>query len=101
MPAVRCLCLEKVQVPDQGHVLRQQRQRRLEFPACLAQVYTGYQADVPDTRESNTLVLVTPKAVLLETGQTVDTLDKLWRVTACHTLGDYQNEYRIQREANV
>lgn len=99
-PVAQCSYLQKVQVPDGGNVLRQQRRKALEFPACLTEPYTGYQADLPDTRIRQTMVLVTPKAVLLETGRTVETLGGLWRVTACHTLADYRNEYQIQREAN-
>ncbi len=72
----------------------------MEFPACLAEKYTGYQADLPDTRANASLILATPKAILLETGRSVELLGKLWRVTACHTLADFQNEYQIQREFN-
>ena len=71
------------------------------FPGILTEKYVGHEQLDPHAEVTGDLVLVTPKAVLLETGQTVDTLGKLWRVTACHTLADYQNEYRIQREANV
>lgn len=99
-PVVQCFYLKKAQLPDENNVLRQQRQQQMEFPACLAEKYTGYQADLPDTRANASLILATPKAILLETGRSVELLGKLWRVTACHTLADFQNEYQIQREFN-
>ena len=77
------------------------QQESFTFPGILTEKYILNEAEEVYRTITCQRVLVTPKAVLLETGQTVDTLGKLWRVTACHTLADYQNEYRIQREANV
>lgn len=95
-----CLYLQKIQAPDENNVLRQRRQARLEFQACVAELYTGYQAERPDTRQSQRLALTTPKAIALETGRTVETLGRQWRIAACHTLADYQNEYEIISERN-
>lgn len=73
------------------------REEGTTFPACLTEKYLGYREETPRTIETVSLVMVTPKIIALRTGAQVTAASIEYYLTARHELGEYQNEYEIQR----
>ena len=73
------------------------REEGTTFPACLTEKYLGYREETPRTIETVSLVMVTPKIIMLRTGAQVTAAGIEYYLTARHELGEYQNEYEIQR----
>lgn len=97
---VECTAMTVKQELGINNVLQQHTEEGDAFPAYIIEKYLGYQENPPATEKSITLVLVVPKRIHLETGLCVKAQRVLWRVTVCHELGEYQNEYEIHREGN-
>lgn len=71
------------------------------FPACLTEKYLRYREEAPRVIETVALVMVTPKAITLRTGAAVMAAGVEYHLTARHELGEYQNEYEIERQGEL
>lgn len=68
------------------------------FPACVTEKYMGFTVQQPQSQVEETLVLVCPKSVLLETGDLVTVGERgVYSVTIPHTLDEFKNEYEVIR----
>ncbi len=66
-----------------------------KFPGCLTEKYLGHQNETPESRIKSTLVLVTPKPVVITPGDLVRIAEKPYVVQVGHILDPYKNEYEI------
>lgn len=71
------------------------------FPACLTEKYLGYKQEKPMAVEEQTMVLVTPKPVLLSVNDLVTGGGRTYEVRVCHLLDEFKNEYEICRRKDV
>ena len=65
------------------------------FPGFLTEKYLGFVQREPQGQVEHRLVLVTPKAVTLKTGDLVRTGGDAWAVRVCYLLDEFKNEYEI------
>jgi hypothetical protein len=68
------------------------------FPGILTEKYMGHTQERLQATTTVTYVLVTPKAIELDSGSLVDAGGKVYEVQVCHTLDAWKNEYEIQRK---
>lgn len=73
----------------------------LNFPAVLTEKYLRHEEPRPHSMNVLCFVLVTPKAVNLDTGSLVKVDGELYEVLVRHTLDGHKNEYEIYREADL
>lgn len=66
-----------------------------DFPAVLTEKYTAATHELPQTVIETTMILVTPKAVVLRSGDLVTTEAVTYAVLLCHLQGEWANEYEI------
>ncbi len=67
----------------------------LTFPGCLTEKYLGHVQGEPMTSVEARYVLVTPKTIILSTGELVTINNIPYTVLIPHTLDIYKNEYEI------
>lgn len=65
------------------------------FPGFLTEKYLGFVQREPQGQVEHRLVLVTPKAVTLKTGDLVNTGGGVYAVRVCYLLDEFKNEYEI------
>lgn len=65
------------------------------FPGCLVEKYLGFEQKQPPAVNELTYVLVTPKAISLQTADLVKIEDITFNVRVAHTLDEFKNEYEI------
>lgn len=65
------------------------------FPGFLTEKYLGFVQREPQGQVEHRLVLVTPKAVTLKTGDLVNTDGGVYAVRVCYLLDEFKNEYEI------
>lgn len=65
------------------------------FPAVLTEKYRRAEQGEPQTTVESLMVLVTPKAIVLKTGDLVTVGGVTYAVLICHTTGEWANEYEI------
>lgn len=93
-----CIAFRPEKTRDElGRPSYEQRER-FRFPACVTEKWMGYSQKEPQAESGETLVLVTPKAVMLEVGDLVE-IEELGRyaVQVLHRLDEYKNEYEAAR----
>ena len=71
------------------------------FQAVLAQKYVRWQQDEPNAKTESLLILTTPKAVVLESGDIIKIAETPYAVQACYTLDPFRNDYEVVREADA
>ena len=69
----------------------------LTFPGMLVEKYLRSNTETGHDEGEITLVLVTPKQVQVDAGKLIEVQGKPYKVTACHMLDEYKNEYEIIR----
>lgn len=72
----------------------------IRFPACMTEKYIRQTQEQPMTTIESCYVLVTPKAIVLFTGEIVIINDAKYEVIVSHTLDEYKNEYEIRERRN-
>ena len=65
------------------------------FPGFLTEKYLGFVQKEPQGQVEHRLVLVTPKAVTLKTGDLVKADGGAYAVRVCYLLDEFKNEYEI------
>lgn len=67
------------------------------FPAAVVEKWTGYAQETPQQVNDTTLVLLTPKEVLLRPKDVVEIegMDRPCVIRICHLLDEYRNEYEV------
>ena len=78
-----------------------EQEKTIAFPACMTEKYVKFDAGIPNSVTEQCLVLVTPAAVQLRTGELVEIDGKMWRVQVCHELDEFKHEYEIVREEDA
>lgn len=73
----------------------------ITFPGCLTEKYIGYNQEKPMAVTETKYVLVVPKAIELNPGETVTVADTQYEVTIPHILDEYKNEYEITVKEDV
>ena len=68
------------------------------FPGILTEKYVGHAQLDPHAVVTTDYVLVTPKAVTLESGSWIICAGKYYRVLVPHELDEFKNEYEIRRK---
>ena len=71
------------------------------FQGVLAQKYVRWQQDEPNAKTESLLILTTPKAVVLESGDIIKIAETSYAVQTCYTLDSFRNDYEIAREADA
>lgn len=71
------------------------------FPAVLTEKYVRFDEPVPHASNTLTLVLVTPKAILLKPGKLVEVQGVPCPIRTAHLLDPYKNEYEIERKVDL
>ena len=69
--------------------------RIASFPGFLTEKYLGFEQKEIHTETQTTYVLVTPKAVVLQSGNLVQVGEDFYTVKIIHVLDEYKNEYEI------
>ena len=69
--------------------------RIASFPGFLTEKYLGFEQKEVHTETQTTYVLVTPKAVVLQSGNLVQVGEDFYTVKIIHVLDEYKNEYEI------
>lgn len=67
----------------------------LLFPRFYNRKYLGFVQREPQGQVEHRLVLVTPKAVTLKTGDLVKADGGAYAVRVCYLLDEFKNEYEI------
>lgn len=70
----------------------------ISFQAVLTEKYMGHSQSDPQMIVDITYVLVTPKAVSLESGHLVRIGGKAYHLVLCHTTDPWKNEYELIRK---
>lgn len=65
------------------------------FPGFLTEKYLGFEQKEIHAETKTTYVLVTPKAIILQSGDVVQIADDFYTVKIIHILDEYKNEYEI------
>ena len=65
------------------------------FPGFLTEKYLGFEQKEVHTETQTTYVLVTPKAIVLQSGDLVQIGDDFYTIKIIHVLDEYKNEYEI------
>lgn len=65
------------------------------FPGFLTEKYLGFEQKEVHAETQTTYVLVTPKAIVLQSGDVVQIGTDSYTVRIIHTLDEYKNEYEI------
>lgn len=65
------------------------------FPGFLTEKYLGFEQKEIHAETQTTYVLVTPKAIVLQSSDLVQIGDDFYTVKIVHTLDEYKNEYEI------
>lgn len=73
--------------------------QKVYFPAIVSEKYQDQSQGEPMAYTQKTLVLVTPKEILLQTSDLVAVGEEQqpYMVQLGHTLGEYQNEYEVTK----
>ena len=69
----------------------------VSFPGVLTEKYMGKETVIPMDSITARYVLVTPKPVVLSSGELVTVGGNVYAVEVCHVLDEYKNEYEIVR----
>jgi head-tail adaptor len=67
----------------------------ISFPGCLVEKYMGHTQGNPMNTTEEIYVLVTPKAIEINTGELVTVNSIVYNVLIVHSLDEYKNEYEI------
>ncbi len=67
----------------------------IKFPAYLIEKYVGFQKTEVAAQTEVRLIMVTPKQILLETGEAVQVDGKSFYIEVTHAMGTYKNEYEV------
>lgn len=72
------------------------------FPAVLTEKFDRgyYTTDDMRANERVVIVLVCPKEVVLEFADLIQVSDEYYKVTACHFVDAYKNEYEIMKDGD-
>ncbi len=71
------------------------------FPAVMTEKYVGHQQLEPMAINTHRRVLVTPKAVKLVPGPTVEVDGVIWPITTPYELDPHKNEYELERTVDL
>ena len=71
------------------------------FPAVQTEKYLGHVQEWPMSAVDMTMVLVTPKPIVLCPGHLVYLEKKPWEILVSHELDEWKNEYEIGRRAEA
>lgn len=97
-----CALLEREKTVDAYNSPQYGEPKRLfSFPGIPTEKYLRYEAGLPMAQNESLFVLVTPKAVELQTGDLVEMDRKRYAVRVCHLLDAYKNEYEIARREDA
>ncbi len=67
----------------------------LTFPACMVEKYAGFSKLTPQSKVSESYVLVTPKEITLSLADLVKVDGVIYGVQVVHNLDEFKNEYEI------
>lgn len=68
---------------------------QITFPGCLTEKYLGHSQGEPMAQVETVLVLVTPKPIIMNSGELITIGTKRYTVLVTHTLDEFKNEYEI------
>lgn len=94
---VNCIAVRKPESKDEYNRPVQTGEEEViaEFPGCLTEKYLKRQNETPESRIDSTMVLVTPKPIVIAPGDLVRIAGKPYVVQVVHVLDMYKNEYEI------
>lgn len=73
----------------------------IAFPGILAEKYVRWTQDKPNVDLENTVVLVTPKSIVLDAGDLIDAGGAVYSVQLCYLTDLHKNEYEIVRKEDA
>ncbi|HOR12289.1 MAG TPA: hypothetical protein PKX46_00075 [Clostridia bacterium] len=71
------------------------------FPGVFSQKYVKWEQTQPNAELESGIILSTPKAVELHSGDVITAEGKQYAVRACYTLDEYRNDYEIVKGADA
>ena len=92
---VPCIAFHTDQTLDALNRPAFQDTRIAAFPGFLTEKYLGFEQKESHAETQTTYVLVTPKAVVLQSGDLVQIGNDFYNVKIIHILDEYKNEYEI------
>lgn len=90
-----CIATRPVKTQDEKGHPKNVQTPLVNFPAVLTEKYLRAEQLEPQTAVESLMVLVTPKAILLKTGDLVTVEGITYAVLICHPTGEWANEYEI------
>lgn len=94
---VPCVQFSNETILDQLNRPVDEQKPLLTFPGMLVEKYLRSNTETGHDEGEVTLVLVTPKQVQVDAGKLIEVQGKPYKVTVCHMLDEYKNEYEIIR----
>lgn len=93
-----CTAFRAVKSADRSKPAAYETRKIMRFPACVTEKWMGFAQREPQGELSETVVLVTPKAVDLKIGDVVE-VEGLGRyaVRVPHRLDEYKNEFEAAK----
>ena len=92
---VSCIAFHTEQTLDDLNRPAFKNIRIAAFPGFLTEKYLGFEQKEVHTETQTTYVLVTPKAIVLQSGDLVQIGDDFYTIKIIHVLDEYKNEYEI------
>jgi len=92
---VSCIAFHTAQILDDLNRPAFKNIRIASFPGFLTEKYLGFEQKEVHTETQTTYVLVTPKAIVLQSGDLVQVGEDFYTVKIIHVLDEYKNEYEI------
>lgn len=90
-----CAATRPVKVQDEKGRPKNVQTPLANFPAVLTEKYLRAEQLEPQTAVESLMILVTPKAIDLKTGDLVTVEGVTYAVLICHLTGEWANEYEI------
>ncbi len=92
---ISCIAFHTAQILDDLNRPAFKNIRIASFPGFLTEKYLGFEQKEVHTETQTTYVLVTPKAIVLQSGDLVQIGDDFYTIKIIHVLDEYKNEYEI------
>jgi len=92
---VSCIAFHTAQILDDLNRPAFKNIRIASFPGFLTEKYLGFEQKEVHAETQTTYVLVTPKAIVLQSGDLVQVGEDFYTVKIIHVLDEYKNEYEI------
>ena len=92
---VSCVAFHTAQILDDLNRPAFQDTRIAAFPGFLTEKYLSFEQKEVHAETKTTYVLVTPKAIVLQSGDLVQVGEDFYTVKIIHILDEYKNEYEI------